>query len=558
MTLKSAGETVITATAGNKSHSVVLLVSSGATSTYAIAVEGGSASTDKAKAGDTVSLEVNASKKQLFIGWKFFDADTDEQIDDIWVNGNTFRMPERNVIVKAEFDVKTYALKAANASIKSVINEDTEVTIGRTVDGVTTYYVPADAEITLIRDNTPDGQTFVGWDYTTQGNRVDSAEAEEYSFTMPEEDLSVFAVFSDVKPLTFNSFGLAGASSVENTAIKNGVVGESGVADIALRGMNGFSFNFLASSSGVQDTFKENVSGVNRFTTLGDGSQTIKILYRNHSNYELKLEFYASQYATIASTGVVTVPANSVVETVLVANYGFHNPSFGFSLRNAVGGSSSETVQLDMVWELANTYPYGDSSFDVLEAKYVELYSDPSASDYPANSGIRNNVYRTGPIAGEYGGSNVTNGSIGGRKNVNNERGMTYIHTRDNYTDATGGTRYIYAKLANLPEYDPEDPTVTVYFRFINTNSSSYKLSFGLGKSTDVNNDASRVSYELDVDAYSTKLFGITINRSEAEDLYFSIQILSSKANNEYNFALQMMYNNRMGVKPEDVAVAEQ
>jgi hypothetical protein len=135
---------------------------------------------------------------------------------------------------------------------------------------------------------------------------------------------------------------------------------------------------------------------------------------------------------------------------------------------------------------------------------------------------------------------------------------MTCVNTRAQYTDFKKGTPYIYAKLANLPEYDPEDPTVTVYFRFINTNEYSYTLSFGLGKSTDVNNDASRVSYELEVEPNSTKIFGITIDRESAdEDIYFSIQILSANSNTEYNFCVQMMYNNRIGAKPEDIAVKQ-
>ena len=135
---------------------------------------------------------------------------------------------------------------------------------------------------------------------------------------------------------------------------------------------------------------------------------------------------------------------------------------------------------------------------------------------------------------------------------------MTCVNTRDEYTTTKGGTRYIYAKIANLPEFDPEDPTVTVYFRFINTNEYSYKLSFGLGKSTDVNNDASRVSYEVDVEPNSTSIFGITIDRESAdEDIYFSIQMLDETAKNEYNFCVQMMYNNRIGAKPEDIAVKQ-
>ena len=37
----------------------------------------------------------------------------------------------------------------------------------------------------------------------------------------------------------------------------------------------------------------------------------------------------------------------------------------------------------------------------------------------------------------------------------------------------------------------------------------------------------------------------------------FSIQILDKEGKNEYNFSVQMMYNNRIGAKPEDIAVKQ-
>lgn len=565
VTLKSAGETVITASAGNKSHSIVLIVADGATGVYAITVNGGSANLEKASAGDTVSLTADPAKNERFVRWEFVNPDTSEVVDDLWVNGNDFRMPEHNLVVTAVYEERSFALRAVDSTVKSFSGNSSDITVGSTVDGVTTYYVPAGTSVTFSKREANEGEIFVGWDSVNQGNRKAGALDDEFTIEMPEEDTTVFAVYSSTKTLTFNSFGIYGASSAKVTDIKDGALNvtpaegeEAPVADASLQGLDGYRFSFSADSAGKTEEWKENVQGVNRFTTLGDGSQTIKIIYKNNSNYDVVVEFYASQYMTIATTGEVTVPANSVTEAVLVADYGFHNPSFGFTLRKAVGGLSSETVDLDMVWTLANTYPYGDASFDVVEAKYVELYSDPAASDFPANSGIRNNVYRTGPIAGEFGGANVTAGSIGGRKNVNNARGMTCVNTRDKYTTTAGGTRYIYAKIANLPEFDPEDPTVTVYFRFINTNEYSYKLSFGLGKSTDVNNDASRVSYEVDVTPNSTSIFGITIDRESAdEDIYFSIQMLDETAKNEYNFCVQMMYNNRIGAKPEDIAVKQ-
>ena len=80
-TTQSAGETVITASAGNKSHSVVIIVSDGTKGEYAITVNGGSANLNKAREGDTVSLTANPAKTEKFVRWEFVNPDTNEVIE---------------------------------------------------------------------------------------------------------------------------------------------------------------------------------------------------------------------------------------------------------------------------------------------------------------------------------------------------------------------------------------------------------------------------------------------------------------------------------------------
>lgn len=98
VTLKSSGETVISAAAGDKSHYIVLVVtdeySETESQTFTITVTGGTASCAAAKAGDRVMLTPMIPESKQFTAWNFDDAILE-------ANGNSFVMPASNVEISA-------------------------------------------------------------------------------------------------------------------------------------------------------------------------------------------------------------------------------------------------------------------------------------------------------------------------------------------------------------------------------------------------------------------------------------------------------------------------
>ena len=97
VTLKSEGETVISATVADKKHEIVLVVAdTSVVEGYVITVNGGTASVNKAEAGETVVLTPTIPEDKEFNGWSLDD-------NIIKVSGNTFTMPATNVTVSANF-----------------------------------------------------------------------------------------------------------------------------------------------------------------------------------------------------------------------------------------------------------------------------------------------------------------------------------------------------------------------------------------------------------------------------------------------------------------------
>ena len=87
----------------------------------------------------------------------------------------------------------------------------------------------------------------------------------------------------------------------------------------------------------------------------------------------------------------------------------------------------------------------------------------PSAPDFPAGTGIRNEAYLPGPgLADTYQNATLTSGVWGGRRNVNNDYGISNIIVRSSMFDfSKGELPYISAKLENLPKFDSEAALVT-------------------------------------------------------------------------------------------------
>lgn len=98
ITLKSSGETAITAEAGGKNDNFVLIVTSSEppAGEYTITVTGGTSNVTSADAGECVYLTPQIPADKQFSGWVW-----DENIEA--KEGNTFVMPSANVTVSAQF-----------------------------------------------------------------------------------------------------------------------------------------------------------------------------------------------------------------------------------------------------------------------------------------------------------------------------------------------------------------------------------------------------------------------------------------------------------------------
>ncbi|HBK01464.1 MAG TPA: hypothetical protein DDY77_00330 [Clostridiales bacterium] len=105
ITLKSKGETVITATAGDKKHEIVLTVTAKMQTgeKHVITVTDGEASVAEAAAGDVVTITPAIPEDKEFLEWDFSDNVT-------IVNGNEFVMPGGDVKIKARLVNKLASL----------------------------------------------------------------------------------------------------------------------------------------------------------------------------------------------------------------------------------------------------------------------------------------------------------------------------------------------------------------------------------------------------------------------------------------------------------------
>ena len=119
ITLKAKGETVITATAGDKKHDIVLAVTSEEKEgeKHAITITDGEASVTEAAAGDVVTITPAIPEDKEFLEW-----DYDEKI--IKVNGNEFVMPDGDVTIKARLVDKLASIRVMEQPL------DNRVTFG--------------------------------------------------------------------------------------------------------------------------------------------------------------------------------------------------------------------------------------------------------------------------------------------------------------------------------------------------------------------------------------------------------------------------------------------
>ncbi len=533
VTLVSAGETVITADFGGVKGNMVLVVSSGTTGRYTVTVAGGSADITTASAGDIITLTPKIPAHKEFVEWSFAGSEAEVT----WISGNMFKMPAGNVTVSATFTDMLYTLTLVGAKVTDDGNETVQkgTVIGYDGDtrspefAMTEYKYAYGTELDFEAVDPSGNYMFVGWDENTVNNRID-AEEEITGFVMPDEATTYWANFA---PFTTKKLLTAGGIQGWNTSIIDGAT-----ADPVFEGLSGFTVTIPAGTSGTEG-YNEDIQG-SCLNTVENPSQAIRAIFRNRGDQPVTVEIYASYLTNLASSGRVTVQPGEVVTKTFVALLGFQNePWWGFSVRENLTAEGGD-VPLDIVMGCADAYPKGDKTLSVTSGTQLV-----SLDSYVKNQG------------------NIVTARI------DNSQGWTLVTSYEHDQWLTLPL-VLTARLNNLPEFDADDPYVTLYIKFQNQAASdhSYQYTFAFGTDAnplDESNQLKPGTKAVDFTVYNqgeTKTFAIRLPRSQADSFYFSIIKLEydtpDKGKPEtmapyyaLNFSLVLTYNNGIGFTGE-------
>ena len=533
VTLVSAGETVITADFGGVKGNMVLVVSSGTTGRYTVTVAGGSADITTASAGDIITLTPKIPAHKEFVEWSFAGSEAEVT----WISGNMFKMPAGNVTVSATFTDMLYTLTLVGAKVTDDGNETVQegTVIGYDGDtrspefAMTEYKYAYGTELDFEAVDPSSNYMFVGWDENTINNRID-AEEEITGFVMPDEATTYWANFS---PFTTKKLLTADGIQGWSTSIIDGAT-----ADPVLEGLSGFAITIPADTSGTEG-YNEDIHG-SCLNTVENPSQTIRAIFRNRGNQPVTVEIYASYLTNLASSGRVTVQPGEVVTKTFIALLGFqYDPWWGFSVRENLTAEGGD-VPLDIVMGCADAYPKGDKTLSVTAGTQLV-----SLDSYVKNQG-----------------------NFGGAR-IDNSQGWTLV-TGYEHDPSTTLPVVLTARLNNLPEFDADDPYVTLYIKFQNQAASdhSYQYTFAFGTDAnplDESNQLKPGTKAVDFTVYNhgeTKTFAIRLPRSQADSFYFSIIKLEYDTPDKgkpvtmapyyaLNFSLVLTYNNGIGFTGE-------
>lgn len=496
VTLVSAGETVITADFGGVKSNMVLVVSSGTTGRYTVTVADGSADITTASAGDIVTLTPKIPAHKEFVEWSFAGSEAEVT----WISGNMFRMPAGNVTVSATFTDMLYTLTLVGAKVTDDGNETVQkgTVIGYDGDtrspefAMTEYKYAYGTELDFEAVDPSGNYMFVGWDANTVNNRID-AEEEITGFVMPDEATTYWANFSQI-----NTRQLLQPTSILNWSTTP-IDGTAAGADPDLEGFSGYTFNIPAGTVRTEN-YNEDIHG-SILNTVDNPSQAIRAIFKNRGNQPVTVEIYASYLTNLATSGRVTVQPGEVVTKTFIALLGFqNNPWWGFSVRENLTAEGGD-VPLDIVVGCADAYPKGDKTLSVTAGtKRVSL------DGYVTSQGVL------------------------GAIRVDNSQGWSLVtaYEHDPYTTLPV---VLTARLNNLPEFDADDPYVTLYIKFQNQAASDhsyeYMLAFGtdatpLDESGELKAGTKAVEFTV-YNQGETKMFAIRVPRAQADNFYFSI-----------------------------------
>lgn len=541
--LLSPGETVITASVGEKFHSIILIVKgdNSASLPHTITVSGGVAKNQNgeivtsAKAGDYITLVPAMPDHMDFINWNY-------SVDGIWINGNLIKMPAGDLTVTAEYTATLYKLHLVGAvAAKANLTENPEGTTisGSNIENVhTVYEFPYGTEITVRANDPGDKRLFVGWDQNYENNRVGKEGITEYTFAMTGEETTLTAVFSDIKHnilpgANVDSKGEStsiytgtGLKDVTAKKITAGVIDGNLYADPDLQSLYGYSFTIPCGMPGIASS-PENINKSDLNTREDLEPKTVKIIFKNRGDYPVTVELGYSYFGNVGSTGIVTVPAGGIVTKVFNSNIALNDCAWSFAVREKVDGTSGQSVELDVVAAAAQTYPNG-----------YPLLKGSDDAHYMNFGSILN--FNTG-------------WDTKGNRGLFNEKGALLFVSRATYLKEEKAS--LYTKVTNLPEYDPENPTTTVYVQVLNLVNTvddpknSFSLMFSNSKDAFDENATVYSSEVVNIEAAGQiTLLKLEIPRSENEgDIYLHYVKTTKEVGQEYNVFMQFAYNNIFG-----------
>lgn len=497
--LLSAGETVLTATYGSETCSVVLSVSQGTVSRYTITVNGGRSDVTSAAPGDIVTLTPEIPQHKEFTDWLFEESETPVT----WISGNMFKMPAGNVSVNAEFADMLYTLRLIGATVSDdgtgTAPEGTFVGYDDTSESpetaITEYKFPYEADLTLSAATPDDNRMFVGWDLNTVNNRIDGEMVVD-DFVMAGENTTLWANFTDIK--IKNMFPEEGTYGWNVTRID----GTASDADPDLEGLSGYQITIPGNQVAQEGYDDYNNLHYAALETMNSPSQAVRVIFKNHGDKSVTVETYLNGTGGYATGGPVTVPAGELKTKTFIVPPGFyHRSNFGFVVRESLPGGAD--VLMDVVMASGDAYPKGDPTFAVTAGtQRVELESYKRQQGNLGTPRLDNNYSWTMLAEWEHNGSLNLNHAVSS------------------------------ARLKNLPEYNPDDPYVTLYVKMINRSGPQHAYSYRFGLGTDANpldadNNVKPGSKVVDITVTNmgeTRLFAIRVPRTETdEDFYFSI-----------------------------------
>jgi hypothetical protein len=542
------GETAIKASVGGKTHSIILIVKDdyAVGESFPITANGcvvknlNGEAVSAAKPGEYLTLVPSMPDHKDFVAWQY-------SVEGLWTNGNMIKMPDGDLTVTAEFKDRLYKLNLIGATAvkaNNVNNPDGTYVGGTSLENSKTVYEFAYGTEIVISANDPgDKRMFVGWDQNIENNRVGEEGITKYTFSMTGEETTLTAIFSDVihnilpganvdgngvSTSIFTGTGLDGVTAKKITA---GVIEGKLFADPDLESLYGYSFYIPGNTPGSATT-KENINKSDLNTRAVLEPQTIKLIFKNSGTLPVTVELGYSYFGNVGSSGVVTVPAGGIVTRVFNSNIGLNDCSWSFSVREAVGGSADQTVQLDVVAAAAQTYPTG----------YPLLKSDKD-TQYMTFSGsmINNTGWKNG----------------GSRSAFNNYGAQLFVSRASNMNAAQAD---VYTKVTNLPEYDENNPTTTVYIQvlslvnIIDSPKNKFTIMFSTSNNAFDSSVTPLATVEVDItEANQVITLKVEIPRTENEgDIYMHFVKYQKEETMEYNFLAQFAYNNAFGYEEEN------